>query len=65
MKLIRIIVLSGGFWACVSAAAQENFTTHYFASSSVYNPALVGDTRFGQFNLVERIQPTVGETSLV
>jgi len=38
---------------------QENILTHYFSAFSMYNPAMAGDTRFAQVQLVERLQPTI------
>jgi type IX secretion system PorP/SprF family membrane protein len=44
--------------------SQENMLTHYFASSSNYNPAFAGDTRLAQVQLVNRIQPTVARLTI-
>ncbi len=40
-------------------SGQENILTHYFSANTLYNPAMAGDTRFIQMQLVERLQPTV------
>lgn len=38
--------------------AQENLLSNYFSAGSFYNPALAGDTRFIQVQMVDRLQPT-------
>ena len=38
---------------------QENIFSHYFSANTFYNPAMVGDTRFLQMQMEERLQPTV------
>jgi type IX secretion system PorP/SprF family membrane protein len=53
--LTAVLVFISG----VKTIGQENIFTHYFIAASCYNPAHAGDTRFGQFQFAERIQPTV------
>lgn len=39
--------------------AQENIFSQYFSTGTFYNPALAGDTRFIQMQVMERLQPLV------
>ncbi len=61
---ILIVVLFAIFDAC-SVWAQENILTHYFATSSYFNPASAGDTRFIQAGLVNRIQSMSSATPIL
>jgi type IX secretion system PorP/SprF family membrane protein len=48
----------------VNSFSQENLFTHYFATSSYYNPAFAGDNRFARIQTVNRIQPTTAQMSI-
>jgi type IX secretion system PorP/SprF family membrane protein len=39
----------------VKSEGQENYYSHYFAASSMINPAFAGDTRFGCFQIDNRL----------
>jgi type IX secretion system PorP/SprF family membrane protein len=62
IRLTFFILISGlHVPGCFS---QENLFSHYFATSTVYNPAFAGDTRFIQIALINRIQPTVSQIAI-
>ena len=62
-RFCKRYVITGitGFSCTVLLFCQENMLTHYFSAYSLYNPAMAGDTRFAQVQLVERLQPTVSD----
>lgn len=47
-----------------SSLSQENIFTHYFTSSSLYNPAFAGDSRFAHIQTVNRIQATTSQMAI-
>jgi type IX secretion system PorP/SprF family membrane protein len=49
---------------CLMGYSQENTFTHYFAASADYNPAFAGATRFGQVQVINRLQPTSAQITV-
>jgi type IX secretion system PorP/SprF family membrane protein len=55
-----ILALIFAYFIILECKGQENYYSHYFASSSQINPAFAGDTRFGCFQIDNRLTQNSG-----